>query len=235
MKKLLNFFFAIPLIAMGAFACSPKEEVPVEPVKYTLSADEAFVNGSATITVTGDKAVNENVTISIGVSEASVVKPEFVHYEPTLVIPAGKTSATMTITIPEKNLMPGVTSTVTVVASYNNFQVDQVVISASRKSIKGAWSVSGGKGNPKDIPMIEDEDGWYVTLAHFEAGDTFKFRRDASFTVALGLNAAGTPELEEPFALVDWDGCYNIGVAEAGDYLVGVNPDKMLGMIMLYE
>ena len=230
MKKLL-YFVAIPALAVAAFACKP-EEVKEDPIQYSLSADKAFVNGSATITVTGSKAAAENVAISIGVSGGSDVAPECVSYQPAIIIPAGQTSASMTISIPEKNLKPGRTSTVTVVASYNNLLVDQVLITATRASINGNWSVSGGVGNPADIPMIEDEDGWYVAEVSFKENDTFKFRRDNSFEVSLGLDAAGAPELEEPFDLVDWNGCHSITVAEAGDYLVAVNPDQLLGMII---
>ena len=229
MKKLL-YFVAIPALAVAAFACKP-EEVKEDPIQYSLTADKAFVNGSATITVTGSKPAAENVAISIGVSAASDVAPEYVSYQPAIIIPAGQTSASMTITIPEKNLKPGRTGTVTVVASYNSLLVDQVLITATRPSLNGNWFVC--IGDKEQVPMVEDEDGWYIAEGvHFETNDTFKFAKDASLTVALGLDAAGVPELGGYFELVEWNGCYGIKVAEVGDYLVAVNPDEMAAIII---
>ncbi|MBR5700651.1 MAG: hypothetical protein IKX37_06115 [Bacteroidales bacterium] len=231
MKKLL-YFLAIPALALSAFACKP-EEVVEDPIQYSLTADEAFVNGVATITVTGSKAAAEDVTISIGVSEASMVAPECVIYEPALVIPAGATTASMTLTIPEKNLKPGLTGTVTVVASYNDLLVDQVLIAASRESLNGAWAVIGpkGYGDGNDIPMVEDEDGWYIAEDVMVEGDgSFKFRKDGAFDVALGIASAETPEFDELFDLVDWDGCYGIAVP-SGTYSIAINPDLMQGYI----
>jgi len=232
MKKFFaKFFLALPVFALAAGACTPKEDVVEEPVKYSLSADAAFTDGSATVTVTADKAAAEAVEVVIAWSESSTIPAEAITVAP-ISIKAGETTGKTTVTLDESKaeLKPGKSSFVTLTGAVDKVVFDQVSISASRVDLNGVWSVKFD--GEDDIAMEEVEEGVYMAkdVVVKKQNAAFKFRRDGADDLVFALSAAATPALDGEFEVAQGASGL-IGIADYGRYDIALNPNEGKALI----
>lgn len=114
MKKI--FRIALLAVAAGSLfvACKDKDE-PTEAISLSLvsiDADAYFTDGSADITATLSQALDKQVTVTLGpgytttASKYTIIDAEDVSY-PTIVIPAGATEATASVTVDTKEYTTG--------------------------------------------------------------------------------------------------------------------------------
>ncbi len=106
MKRIFGFAFAFVAAAALAVSCKDKDE-PTEAINLSLvsiAADAYFTDGSADVTATLSKALDKQVTVTLGpgytttASKYAIIDAEDVSY-PTIVIPAGATEAVATVTV----------------------------------------------------------------------------------------------------------------------------------------
>lgn len=220
-----NFVKYLILAAVAVFAmasCETKEDpevaltgISVNPATLTLK-----VGATATLTV---QYTPENAT--------SKPEAEWKSSNPAVAIVAGGVVTAVaageaTITATVENLTATAAVTVT---------TDEVP-----EDLSGAWSVIG-KFNEwsGDVEMIPDNDGWYkaenVELVNVtNTNDGFKFRRDKSWDVNLGLDGeAAVVELDKEIALAKNGG--NICLAKDAVYNLYLNPNAKLAKIVFVK
>ena len=237
MKKLAKYLLAIPILAAGAFACTP-EEVVEDPIKYVLSADEAFENGTATITVTADKAAKTDVEVAIALSKASTIPAEALTFDDKITLKAGILTGEVTVKFDESKLqINGAESAfATFTGAVNGEIFDQVLISATKTDLRGKWSVIGefsGSNWDKDFVMTAGKAGWYTVEGLVaNAGAQFKFRRDGAWDVTFGLDATAVVPVGEEIPVSTKGGNdTNLKLEAAGVYNISLNPNESVAYV----
>lgn len=236
MKRFAKSIFALGVAILAFAACENKQEPVEEPVKYTLSGDNAFTNMEATVKVTADKAATADVQVTITLDKATSFPQDVLEFPGTVKIAKGAKEASAKVKLlstdalePGKEYKAVFGAAVADVALTGN-----VTITYTKPDLNGKWSVIGLGGNwNDDIAMTEAGNGWYeATGLVAKDNDEFKFRRDGAWDLAYGLAAAGTPELDTEFAVTDAPGSPNIGIAAKGVYTLSVNPNAKLAKIV---
>ena len=236
MKRFVKSVFALGVAVLAFAACEKKQEPVEEPVKYTLSGDNAFTNMEATVKVTADKAATADVQVTITLDKATSFPQNVLEFPGTVKIAKGAKEASAKVKLlstdalePGKEYKAVFGAAVADVALTGN-----VTITYTKPDLNGKWSVIGLGGNwNDDIAMTEAGNGWYeATGLVAKDNDEFKFRRDGAWDLAYGLAAAGAPELDTEFAVTDAPGSPNIGIAAKGVYTLSVNPNAKLAKIV---
>lgn len=236
MKRFVKSVFALGVAILAFAACENKQEPVEEPVKYTLSGDNAFTNMEATVKVTADKAATADVQVTITLDKATSFPQDVLEFPGTVKIAKGAKEASAKVKLlstdalePGKEYKAVFGAAVADVALTGN-----VTITYTKPDLNGKWSVIGlGNNWNDDIAMTEAGNGWYeATGLVAKDNDEFKFRRDGAWDLAYGLAAAGTPELDTEFAVTDAPGSPNIGIAAKGVYTLSVNPNAKLAKIV---
>lgn len=236
MKRFVKSVFALGVAVLAFAACEKKQEPVEEPVKYTLSGDNAFTNMEATVKVTADKAATADVQVTITLDKATSFPQDVLEFPGTVKIAKGAKEASAKVKLLSTDaLEPGkVYKAVFGAAVADVALTGNVTITYTKPDLNGKWSVIGlGNNWNDDIAMTEAGNGWYeATGLVAKDNDEFKFRRDGAWDLAYGLSAAGTPELDTEFAVTDAPGSPNIGIAAKGVYTLSVNPNAKLAKIV---
>ena len=236
MKRFAKSIFALGVAVLAFAACEKKQEPVEEPVKYTLSGDNAFTNMEATVKVTADKAATADVQVTITLDKATSFPQDVLEFPGTVKIAKGAKEASAKVKLLSTDaLEPGKEYKAVFGASVADVALTgNVTITYTKPDLNGKWSVIGLGGNwNDDIAMTEAGNGWYeATGLVAKDNDEFKFRRDGAWDLAYGLAAAGAPELDTEFAVTDAPGSPNIGIAAKGVYTLSVNPNAKLAKIV---
>lgn len=236
MKRFAKSIFALGVAVLAFAACENKQEPVEEPVKYTLSGDNAFTNMEATVKVTADKAAPADVQVTITLDKATSFPQNVLEFPGTVNIAKGAKEASAKVKLLSTDaLEPGKEYKAVFGASVADVALTgNVTITYTKPDLNGKWSVIGLGGNwNDDIAMTEAGNGWYeATGLVAKDNDEFKFRRDGAWDLAYGLAAAGAPELDTEFAVTDAPGSPNIGIAAKGVYTLSVNPNAKLAKIV---
>lgn len=236
MKRFAKSIFALGVAVLAFAACENKQEPVEEPVKYTLSGDNAFTNMEATVKVIADKAATADVQVTITLDKATSFPQNVLEFPGTVNIAKGAKEASAKVKLLSTDaLEPGKEYKAVFGASVADVALTgNVTITYTKPDLNGKWSVIGLGGNwNDDIAMTEAGNGWYeATGLVAKDNDEFKFRRDGAWDLAYGLAAAGAPELDTEFAVTDAPGSPNIGIAAKGVYTLSVNPNAKLAKIV---
>ena len=236
MKRFVKSVFALGVAVLAFAACEKKQEPVEEPVKYTLSGDNAFTNMEATVKVTADKAATADVQVTITLDKATSFPQNVLEFPGTVKIAKGAKEASAKVKLLSTDaLEPGKAYKAVFGAAVADVALTgNVTITYTKPDLNGKWSVIGLGGNwNDDIAMTEAGNGWYeATGLVAKDNDEFKFRRDGAWDLAYGLAAAGAPELDTEFAVTDAPGSPNIGIAAKGVYTLSVNPNAKLAKIV---
>lgn len=236
MKRFVKSVFALGVAVLAFAACEKNQEPVEEPVKYTLSGDNAFTNMEATVKVTADKAATADVQVTITLDKATSFPQDVLEFPGTVKIAKGAKEASAKVKLLSTDaLEPGNEYKAVFGAAVADVALSgNVTITYTKPDLNGKWSVIGlGSNWNDDIAMTEAGNGWYeATGLVAKDNDEFKFRRDGAWDLAYGLAAAGTPELDTEFAVTDAPGSPNIGIAAKGVYTLSVNPNAKLAKIV---
>ena len=228
MKKFAKYLLTLGIAALSFAAC--EEEQIVEPVKCTVTGDSTFKDYKATITVTADKAAIEDLEVEIRLDVTSTFSADQLSFPASVKVAKGQTEATATVEIKDPNgLEPGDYKAVFGAVILGQGPVgEKITITWSKEDLSGKWGIIGLGGNwETDIFMDEGEAGWYVKegVVVVNDGEQFKFRKGASWDLALGLPAAGNAPLDKEFEVSDAPGGPNIGIEKEGIYTFSVSPN----------
>ena len=236
MKKFAKYLLTLGIAALSFAAC--EEEQVVEPVNCTVTADSAFKDYKATITVTADKAAVEDMEVEIRLDVTSVgFKADDLDFPASVKVEKGQTEATATVEIKDPNgLEPGDYKAVFGAVILGQGPVgEKVAITWSKADLSGKWSVIGLGGDwNTDIVMDAADGGWYVKegVVVVNDADAFKFRKDGKWDLALGLVTAGNAPLDKEFEVSDAPGGPNIGIEKEGIYTLSVNPNHKVAKVV---
>ena len=225
MKRFAKSIFALGIAVLAFAACENKQEPVEEPVKYTLSGDNAFKDFKATVKVTADKAAPADVDVTV--KGETNFPTGSITFDELIKVKKGDKEAQGEVVITNPDLLePGKEYSITLTASVEKVNINgSITLSYTRPDLNGKWSVIGSLNGDtnwtKDYEMTAIEDGWYVVdnvLAN--TGEEFKFRRDGAWDINFG----GNGKAGEEFAVTQ-DGP-NIKIEADGLYTMSLNPNK---------
>lgn len=228
MKKFAKYLLTLGIAALSFAAC--QEEEVVETVNCTVSGDSTFKDYKATITVTADKAAVEDLEVEIRLDVSSTFSADQLSFPASIKVAKGQTEATATVEIKDPNsLEPGDYKAVFGAVILGQGPVgEKITITWTKEDISGKWSIIGLGGDwNTDIFLDEADGGWYAKegVVVVNDGESFKFRKGASWDLALGLTAEGNAPLDKEFEVSDAPGGPNIGIEKEGIYTISVNPN----------
>ena len=225
MKRFAKSLFALGIAVLAFAACEKKQEPVEEPVKYTLSGDNAFKDFKATVKVTADKAAPADVDVTV--KGETNFPTGSITFDELIKVKKGDKEAQGEVVITNPDLLePGKEYSITLTASVEKVNINgSITLSYTRPDLNGKWSVIGSLNGDtnwtKDYEMTAIEDGWYVVdnvLAY--TGEEFKFRRDGAWDI----NYGGNGKAGEEFAVTQ--NGPNIKIEADGLYTMSLNPNK---------
>lgn len=237
MKKILSIF-ALAGALLAGVSCNNKEEDNEKVVTYQCSADEAFVNNVASITVTASDAVSSDVNLTLELDKASTLTADNVSYTNPTKLTKGQKTVKIPIAFNAVGLEAGeYTASFSVAADgkviKSNLAIKAVVDSAP-VDLNGDWGITGAPwswGEVEDTPMRAVDGGWYeATGVALVVGDEFKFRRDKGWDVNFGLPAGATFEEGVEFVVEQNGG--NLQAPRSGEFTLSLNPNKGLAKVV---
>ena len=237
MKKFLKYFLTLGVAAVTFAACEEETTIPELVANYSISADASFKDYKATVKVTADKAAPEDVDVEIRLDITSTFTADQLSFPASVKVAKGETEVSATVEVKEPNkLEPGNYKAIFGAVVLGHGPVtEKVTITFTKGDLSGKWSVIGtvnGTNWDTDFAMAEGSDGWYEAqgIEAIQKAE-FKFRKDAKWDVALGLEKAGNAPLDKEFDVTDAPGSPNIGL-ESGIYTVSVNPNHMVAKVV---
>ena len=239
MKKIFSFLAFTAVIITSFSSCNKDDNTSDNSGNTTvptlnMSSLSAFVVDKADLVFSLNVPAPEEVSFSLNAepSEGFVL-----NYPERVTIAKGSKSKTVTAVADASAMEPGEYSVTFTVSDIKNARAGESLSTTLAFSIVedfgGAWSVIG-KFNEwnADVAMSEAEDGWYESKGVMltGVGEGFKFRRDAAWSVNLGLD--GDAALVKPgeFFSLKQDGG-NILLAEDGVYDIYLNPTYKLAHV----
>lgn len=106
MKKNLKYVLLLAAMTLGFAACE-KNEPKEDPAVFTISADQAFSNGAAAVSVNADKEISEDATIVLALDPTSTLTAKEVRFDQSIVMKKGTKQASVTATLDDSALAPG--------------------------------------------------------------------------------------------------------------------------------
>ncbi len=221
---------------------------------YTLTADPAFVDNAATVTVTASNAVKSDVQVDIILGGANTIPAANLKYDSSITVNKGATSASATVIFNPEGLSIGqykavfnakvggktIEGSVTIHATVS--EGEKPGDDDGNTDLEG-WGIVGSNtdwADDGDIPMVKGEElGWVYAddLVFDKAGEEnkFKIRKNGDYALGdVGLEVKGNVPLDEEFAVVEGTGAAKtMLLPKLGTYTIYFNPGRLLCKVVL--
>lgn len=258
MKKTKSIFLLAALVPFVA-ACEKPEGDSVktggdEGVTYTLTANPAFVDNAATLTVTASSAVSADVLVDVLLGGSNTIPSANLTYDAVITVKKGETSVSSTVYFNPEGLSIGQYKAVFSVKVDGKAVEGSVTIHATvsegekpgggdEDSSLDGWGIVGTNtdwADDADIPMVKSgEPGWVVAddLVFDKKGEEnkFKIRKNGDYALGdVGLAVKGNVPLDEEFEVVEGTGAAKtMLLPKLGTYTIWFNPGMLRCKVVL--
>ena len=207
-------FTAVAVIA----SCGEKEEQPVTPTNPTVGISASAISGgSATLTLSLSAASSSAVSVSLS---ASGTLASSLTFDKAVSIAAGKTSATVPVTVKQEGLEPGTYEATVSIASASG-----ATVNSSAKSASLSLTVEGPKTavvaiSAFDADFVDNKANITLTLSN-------ALEQTATVTLATGSNQEGLPVVPDEALTYEKSISFEAGKLSK-TIVVEVDPEQLL-------